>query len=331
MYTKEQLNYLNTLLLDETNKVFSLTNEVILQYLCITKSRKFINPLKEEFYSIYDKSFIRTVCRRKQAIHANELRKLTTYKCSAETLEKKRVSRKAFWESIRGTERERELKDISRKSMQRIIDLRLNQTPESKNRRIASRKENNVEWHSVETKIKIGNSQVGKLVSVETREKQSLAAKNVPKLNRRGEYSSSKRLEVRNKISDSIKYLHRIGKYPLKVKSKGHVEIETVIINLGYEVISEYRLGRYSYDIYIPEINTIVEFHGTYWHLDPVIYDANFYDKSKKRTSKEQWERDDTKKSHAISNGYKFFTIWQREWESLNEEQRILKIKNIIC
>jgi hypothetical protein len=215
--------------------------------------------------------------------------------------------------------------------MLNICANKLNQTDEIKKKRVQSRKENNAEWHTAETKAKISNNQLGKYVTDETRLKQSLAAKNKPKLNRRGDLNACKRIEVRNKISNSITYLHRIGKYPLKIKSKGHSEIEKIIINLGYEVVSEFRLGRYSYDLYIPLLNKIIEFHGTYWHLDPKIYNKDFYDKSKKRTSIEQWARDDIKKSHAISNGYNFNVIWQREWESLNKEEQILKIKNILC
>jgi hypothetical protein len=331
MYTKVQLDYLYSLLMDESNNIFSLTNDHILQYLGITKSRKFINPLKEEFYVLYDKDTLLKFLRSKQAIYRNKIRNSVKRVYSEESKERMRVSRKMFWNSIKDTDREAELKLISKNSMKKINELRLNQTEDAKSSRVKTRKEKYDFWHSEVTKNKIGNSQIGKVVSDETRSRQSLAAKNVPKLNRRADHNSSKRLEVRNKISDSIKYLHRIGKYPLKVKSKGHAEIETIVINLGYRVVSEYRLGRYSYDIYIPEINVILEFHGTYWHLDPGIYEADFYDKSKNRTATEQWERDDIKKSHAISNGYKFFTIWQREWECLNEEQKISKIKNIIC
>jgi hypothetical protein len=77
---------------------------------------------------------------------------------------------------------------------------------------------------------------------------------------------------TKEKLSDAISYLHQTGHYPLKIKSKGHAEIEQILLDLNYDVISEFKLGKYSYDLYIKDISLIIEFHGTYWHLDPKIY-----------------------------------------------------------
>ena len=330
MYSKEQLNYLYSLIIDQTNNVFSLTNQIILDYLSITKSKKFIKPLKEEFYSVYDKDYITSICRQKQGRYGSSVRNSTPIRYSDEAKEKMKLSRRKFWESIRGTEREQQLKEISRNSMKQLHSLKLNQTEEVKAKRINSRKANNEIWHTDETREKISKSQIGKIVSEDTRKKQSDAARGKPKFDRRGELSPSKRAETRQKISESVKYLHRIGTYPLKVKSKGHCEIETILLNLGYDIINEARLGRFSYDILIKDLNTIIEFHGTYWHLDPNKYDKDFYDKSKDRFAYQQWERDDIRKSHAIAANYRYVVIWQQEWESLTDAEKIKKIKTII-
>lgn len=246
--------------------------------------------------------------------------------------QKKRMSlsRQNFWKSIEGTNKEYELKEISRNSMKRVNELRLNQTESVKSKRVQSRKDNNVVWHTDITKTKIGQAQIGKTVSDETRRRQSEAAKGKPKFNRRGTNNPCKRPEVRQKISNSITYLHRIGRYPLKTKSKGHCEIESVLVNLGYKIINEYRNGRFSYDIFIPELNTIIEFHGTYWHMDPRKYDKDFYDQSKKRYAYQQWELDDIRKAHSISQGIRYLVIWQQDWEALDDSQKIQTIKNLI-
>lgn len=330
MYTKEKLDYLHSLLIDETNSIFSLANQQILDYLQITKSRKNIGVLKKEFYSIYDKNDITKICRKKQAIYRNRIRNSKAVKYSEESKKRMQLSRKNFWKSIEGTDKERELKETSRNLMKRVCELKLNQNDIVKSKRVQSRKDNNKPWHTDATKTKISQSQIGKTLSAETKRKQSEAAKGKPKFDRRGSNNPCKRAEVRQKISDSVTYLHRIGNYPLKTKSRGHCEIEAVLVNLGYKVINEYRIGKFSYDIFVPEINTIIEFHGTYWHMDPKKYNKDFYDHSKKRYAYQQWERDDIRKAHSISQNIQYLVIWQLDWEALDDLQKIQTIKNLI-
>jgi G:T-mismatch repair DNA endonuclease (very short patch repair protein) len=326
MYTKVQLDYLYSLLIDESNNIFSLTNETILQYLGIKKRRQYINTLKEEFYALYDNDSLQKYLKRKQGIYGNKILNSVKRVYSEESKEKMSVSRKEFWESIKGTDRELELKLISKNSMKRINDLRLNQTTDVKKSRVETRKENNEFWHSDATKNKIGNSQIGKVVSESTKCKQSDVARKP------GRYKNTRTLKsaTKLKISETVTFLHRIGVYPLKTKSKGHCQVESILVGMGYFVSNEYRIGRYSYDMYISDINTIIEFHGTYWHLDPKKYDSEFFDNSKKRYAKDQWERDDIRKAHAISNGMNYLVVWQLEWEAFNEQEKINKIKQLL-
>lgn len=330
MYTQDQLMLVHELLFDIESEIFSVANKKIFMILDISYSKRNANDLKREFYLRYDKADVQQFLRKKQALYRNRIRNSKPIKYSEASKEKMRASRRVFWDALKGTERESELKSISARLMSDIHKKRLNQTVESKRKRVESRKSNGTEWHSDQTRKKISEGQVGKTVSDITRKRQSDAAKGKPKLNRRGDLNTSKKLEVREKISASIRYLHRIGRYPFKLKSSGHAQIENFLANLNIEFISEYRVGRYSYDVYLPTLRKVIEFHGTYWHLDPRKYNHDFFDKSKNRYAVDQWKRDDTRKAHAISNNLSYNVIWQADWEAYTEDMRRQKILNII-
>lgn len=76
--------------------------------------------------------------------------------------------------------------------------------------------------------------------------------------------------------------------------------------------------------------NILIEFNGTYWHLDNRIYNSDYYDKCRKITASEQWKRDEFKLKIAKKNGYSTITVWQYDWErDYNVElNRIIKIIN---
>jgi len=329
MYTPEQLIHIFNLLMDKDNFIFGLRNREILDYLKVENYnyRKYFKPLKDQFCELYNWDEVRLACKIKQSKFRNKIRNSKVVKYSDKSKEKMRSSQKKYNESIKGTEKELHRKEIARLSLKNTHEKKLAHTPEANKKRIESRKNNGTPWHTSETIKKIGDSNTGKIRSDETRLKQSLLKLGIPRPNAKGLKVSQ---EVKDKISNTVTYLHRIGTYPLKIKSAGHSEVEQVLIDLDYEVINEHRVGRYSYDIFIPQINTIIEYHGTYWHLDPNKYDINFYDKSKNRYAHEQWTIDDNRKAHAISNSIRYIVIWQAEWESLNKLQKIKKIKSIV-
>jgi hypothetical protein len=66
----------------------------------------------------------------------------------------------------------------------------------------------------------------------------------------------------------------------------------SIVASLGFDVEDEYLINGKSYDILVKEKNLIVEFNGTYWHLDPRRYDKDHYDKSRQMYAHEIWKRD---------------------------------------
>lgn len=58
----------------------------------------------------------------------------------------------------------------------------------------------------------------------------------------------------------------------------------------------------------------IIEFNGDYWHCNPSIYEAEYFNKSLQCTAKEKWEFDKWKNSLIESYGYEVIVIWESEW-----------------
>lgn len=166
-----------------------------------------------------------------------------------------------------------------------------------------------------------------KIVSDQTRERQSKSAiargYNLPD----GFTHSDKTKKL---ISDKITELWERGIYTPTFKSKGHAEIEEIINTIGYDVVCEYNISGKYYDIYIPELNIIIEYNGTYWHYDPRIYDSGYYDVSRDRYVDTVWKYDEKKIQLSLDNGYTTIVIWQLDFESLNYNDKIKFIKNII-
>lgn len=86
-----------------------------------------------------------------------------------------------------------------------------------------------------------------------------------------------------------------------------------------------------SWDIVIEFKNTIIEYNGSYWHFDPRFYEEDHYDAHRNLLVSDVWESDNEKYSRAIDNGYKFYIIWQYDWELLeSDESKIEFITNLL-
>jgi hypothetical protein len=68
----------------------------------------------------------------------------------------------------------------------------------------------------------------------------------------------------------------------------------------------------YSYDFTLD--NKIIEFNGDYWHCNPTIYEASYFNKSLNMTAFDKWEYDLGKMQTAERYGYDILVIWESEW-----------------
>lgn len=119
------------------------------------------------------------------------------------------------------------------------------------------------------------------------------------------------------------------GKLKTAPISKAEKEIRKIIEDIGYEVIPQFNIGSLKYDLFIKDINLLIEYNGDYWHCNPEKYDDKYFHKKKKMTAKDIWKKDEEKIKLAISSGFKIITIWESKFIS-NKESEIKKILKIL-
>ncbi len=312
----ETLQHCKLDLLDENCNIFGIRG--LKEKYNLTKSD--FEYIKNFLLQTGEYDHIMQVCKRKQAKYRCNLRNSKQVRYSEESKKRMKVSQKIKWETIKNTE-EGQLKiENAKKCMSLINKERKNQTTEAKQKRVQSRKLNYPNWFTEEAKENhlkaVREHAKTRILSENTRKKMSdsaIARGNCKPVGWR--HSDN----TKNKLSEITKQMHIDGKFPPAFKSKGHSLLENAIINLGYNVTSEFRIGRNPYDLYISELNLLLEFNGTYWHLDPRIYNADYYDKSKDRFAKDVWDYDFKKMQNAIQNGYNIEVIWQQDLENCND------------
>lgn len=83
--------------------------------------------------------------------------------------------------------------------------------------------------------------------------------------------------------------------------------------------------SKFKADGYDKSKNTIYEFHGDYWHGNPHIYTQCQWNEVCKKTMGELYEKTKHKEEHCIEMGYKYFCVWERDWN--NGIKAIIKIQ----
>lgn len=84
----------------------------------------------------------------------------------------------------------------------------------------------------------------------------------------------------------------------------------------------------YSYDFTYGK--KIIEFNGDYWHCNPLVYEAEYFNKSKGLTAKEIWQYDSVKNQLAESHDYEVLVVWENEWMKDSKQciERCIKFLN---
>jgi len=92
-------------------------------------------------------------------------------------------------------------------------------------------------------------------------------------------------------------------------KSKGEKEIASFIESLGFSPILNYRAkdAHFEIDVYIPEINFGIEYHGAYWHSEEVL-------KTKTKTNPRTYHK--RKADEAEELGVDLLQVFDIEWKN---------------
>lgn len=96
--------------------------------------------------------------------------------------------------------------------------------------------------------------------------------------------------------------------------SKPEKKIESILKRENFDVIRTYRVKEYVCDIFIKELNLIIEYNGDYWHCNPIKYEPDYMHPHKKKLASQIWEDDKTRIDNLKSYGYNLEVIWEKDF-----------------
>jgi G:T-mismatch repair DNA endonuclease (very short patch repair protein) len=174
--------------------------------------------------------------------------------------------------------------------------------------------------HTIESKEKISKSRKGKATGDKNSMSNEIWRKKASE-NLKLKWNSGELESTRKIMSNHMKNTIRSGKLKSSITSKNEKVIIEIIKKLGYKAIQSYRVDTKICDIFIPDLNLIIEYFGDYWHCNPIKYDTNYFNKKKNKFAWELWEYDKSKLDLIKSCGYNVEVIWEKQFR--NNEQII--------
>jgi len=115
--------------------------------------------------------------------------------------------------------------------------------------------------------------------------------------------------------------------------SKPEKMIGMLLLKEGFNITTQYKLGRYFFDYRLNDYNILIEFNGDIFHANPEKYLSDDVIPLVKKTAKEIWERDLVKIELAKKRGYDTVILWESEIKNKSEKEIIEiiyeKISNI--
>ena len=103
------------------------------------------------------------------------------------------------------------------------------------------------------------------------------------------------------------------------------LEIWLVDQNIIFEHPNRTQIKPYELDFYLPDYNIGIEFQGDYWHMNPLIYEANDLNTKMNLYAYQIWERDNRKLQRCKEISLHLLQIWESDWNTNKD-----KIKNEI-
>lgn len=97
-----------------------------------------------------------------------------------------------------------------------------------------------------------------------------------------------------------------------------------ILKTLDVEIQPQSKIDKYTVD-FLVDGKYIIECYGDFWHCNPDRYAANYFNRGKRKTAKEIWDRDMERKTLFESLGYDFMYLWESDIK--NKAPRTLKKK----
>ena len=158
--------------------------------------------------------------------------------------------------------------------------------------------------HSLETKEKIRIGKTDKIVSKETKKKKSIKKQECisngwePWI--KGKHHTEK---TKEKIRQKTLQQYKDGS--IKSISKGEKRIFSFLKENNFNVQQQKCIERKMFDLFIPELNMLIEYDGDYWHSKP-----------------DRIENDKLKNNIAIRNNFRLIRIKEKNenfvWDIIN-------------
>jgi very-short-patch-repair endonuclease len=105
-------------------------------------------------------------------------------------------------------------------------------------------------------------------------------------------------------------------------------KVYDILKDLNIAFKTQVTVDKYNVD-FLVEDKYIIEVYGDFWHCNPQKYKKDYFNRGKKKTAAEIWERDAYRKKTFESSGYKFLHLWETE---INSDMKLVrkKIKKLI-
>jgi len=99
-----------------------------------------------------------------------------------------------------------------------------------------------------------------------------------------------------------------------KVSQPNTIEtkVATILESLNVPFEQQVAIDRYTVDFLVDK-KYIVECYGDFWHCNPHQYTSSYFNRGKKKTAEEIWERDMKRKEQFEKMGYKFLCLWESD------------------
>jgi very-short-patch-repair endonuclease len=108
-----------------------------------------------------------------------------------------------------------------------------------------------------------------------------------------------------------------------QVKNIIEQKVEHILQSLKVSYTPQASIDKYTVDFLVNE-KYIVECYGDYWHCNPQQYTSSYFNKGKKKTAEEIWNRDRHRKEYFEQLGYKFICLWETD---IHEHPKIVRSK----
>lgn len=170
--------------------------------------------------------------------------------------------------------------------------------------------------HSLKSKEKISNLKSG--VKKPNSHMKKPEYKELFRKIKKEQWNSGEYEGLRKKIGEMAKDLHRSGKIGGFNRSKAEDDIINRLIEMGYNCKANHKVDTKSFDIYIKDINLLVEYNGDYWHCNPDIYSPDYFNKKKSLLAEDIWNYDSQKIKMAKDKGYNVEVVWEKDYKRDN-------------